>query len=126
MVQSRLSWRALEGRSYWHAWDPTPRGQHRIDLIQCYDEIIISYRQTRDILRTPRATFPVPGNIDGFQHILLLDGRLLGHWRARTGKDGVRVETRTAFELDQRERAALVRSVDRYERFLRDQREPDR
>ena len=25
----------------------------RIDLVQCYDEAIISYRQTRDALKTP-------------------------------------------------------------------------
>jgi hypothetical protein len=121
MVESRLQSRVLDGRVYWDAGDPPQRRAQRIDLVQCYDEIIISYRQSRDILHTPTTTFPVPRDIDGFRHVLLQNGRLLGHWRARDSRHGPRVETRTAIELDDHQRAALARSVDRYQRFLREQ-----
>jgi hypothetical protein len=121
MVQPRLSSSVVDGRTYWEAHDAPARREQRIDLVQCYDEIIISYRQSRDILHTATTAFPVPRDIDGFRHVLLLDGRLLGHWLARAGRDGVRVETRTGVQLDDRQRSALARAVDRYQRFLREQ-----
>jgi hypothetical protein len=113
-----MSSRILEGRVYWDAGDAPARSKQRIDLVQCYDEIIVSYRQTRDILHTPATAFPVPRHLDGFQHVVLLDGRLLGHWRARPTSHGRRVETRITIPLDERQQIALARSVDRYQRFL--------
>jgi hypothetical protein len=118
LVQSRLTSRVLDGRVYWDAGDPPSRRTQRIDLVQCYDEIIISYRQSRDILHTPATTFAVPRDIDGFRHVMLLDGRLLGHWRVRSSKHGTVVETRTRMRLDARQRTALARSIERYQRFL--------
>jgi len=118
MVQSRLGSRALDGRVYWHAGDPPSRRTQRIDLVQCYDEIIISYRQSRDILHTPTTAFAIPRDIDGFRHVMLLEGRLLGHWRVRSSRQGHVVETRTRIGLDERQRTALARSIERYQRFL--------
>jgi hypothetical protein len=85
--------------------------------VQCYDELIISYRQSRDVLQTTSATFAVPSHLDGFQHVLLHDGRLLGHWRARTTPEGVQIETRTSSPLDDREISALASASERYRRF---------
>ena len=81
--------------------------------MQCYDEAIISYTQSRDVLQTTDVAFPVPRSIDGFVHVLLCDGRLLGHWRV--GRAGV--ETRLARPLSGGEEAALAAAVNRYERF---------
>jgi hypothetical protein len=117
MVQSRLASHEADGRTYWLADRGTHRGGSRIDLVQCYDEVIISYNQSRDVLHTPSASFPVPRHLDGFQHVLLLDGRLLGHWRARTDRDGVRIETRTSGELDGQTQIALGHAIGRYQRF---------
>jgi Winged helix DNA-binding domain len=119
MVRPRLSCYDDGRRSYWF-WDRgSPRPRRRVDLVQCFDELIISYSQSRDVLRTTSVSFPVPGHIDGFQHVLLLDGRLLGHWRARADRDGVRIETRTGRPLDGREEAALADAIERYRRFTR-------
>jgi Winged helix DNA-binding domain len=91
----------------------------RVDLVQCFDETIISYRESRDVLQTRRVGFPVPGVVDGFSHVLLLDGRLLGHWRvARRGSAPDRVETHVRTKLTAAERAALAAAVQRFERFL--------
>ena len=70
----------------------------RVDLVQCFDEMIISYGQTRDLMLTNYTKFPFLSRVNGFYHVILLDGRLLGHWRAPSG--GSTLETRTDKVLD--------------------------
>src|SRR5204862_2483298 len=77
-VQPELSSYEHDGRVYWFVeWPRAPRGP-RVDLVQCYDEAIISYTESRDVLATDGVAFPVPGGREGFTHVLLIDGRLLG------------------------------------------------
>lgn len=117
ITQSRLSSCEADGRTYWFADHSAPSPEPRVDLVQCFDELIISYSQTRDVLRTASVSFPVPGHLDGYSHVLLFDGRLLGHWRQRANRDGLRVETRTSRPLEGTERTALADAIDRYRRF---------
>jgi hypothetical protein len=117
-VETRLQSRKIEDREYWFAAaakkaSPRPR----IDLVQCYDEAIISYAQTRDVLQSPTWNFPVPRHIDGFTHVLLLDGQLLGHWRQRQTGHQTRIETRIDRSLDSGEQIALAREINRYVTF---------
>jgi hypothetical protein len=67
----------------------------------------------------------VPRHLDGFQHVLLLDGRLLGHWRSRPDPDGIRIETRTSRQLNNKEQIGLTRAIERYRRFAQ-QPQPER
>jgi hypothetical protein len=119
MVGPELEHRHVDDRDYWSA-ERASRGPSgpRVDLVQCYDEVIISYRESRDVLPSPRAVFPVPSNISGFVHVLLLDGRLLGHWRVARRGDRATVETRVRPRLRPAERAGLQSAIDRFERFL--------
>ncbi len=118
MVRPRLVSREDGGRSYWLAEKSlAPSPASRVDLVQCYDELIISYSQTRDVLSSPLASFKVPGDIDGFRHVLLMGGQLLGHWRARTARGVSEVETRTAVPLDAEQRCELAQAVEGYGRF---------
>jgi hypothetical protein len=118
-VQTDLTSFEHAGRTYWTGELPPPaRGTH-VDLVQCYDETIISYTQSRDVLETATVAFPVPRHIDGFVHVALCDGRLLGHWRlARADGDDV-VETRLARTVTAREAKALTAAIARYEAFRR-------
>jgi hypothetical protein len=99
-------------------WRPTPRGP-RIDLVQCYDEAIISYTESRHVLATDGVAFSALGGRGGFPHIVLADGQLLGQWRVKRTRTGAVVETRLARPIDAREQAALTAAVERYEKFLR-------
>ena len=82
-VQSELTSYEHDGRVFWFAdWPRAPRGP-RIDLVQCYDESIISYTESRDVLASDGVAFAVPGTRDGFTHVLLADGQLLGQWRVK-------------------------------------------
>jgi hypothetical protein len=117
-VKARLQSRQIEDREYWFAegarkLSPRPR----IGLVPCYDEAIISYTQTRDVLQTPASSFPVPRHLDGFVHVLLLDGQLLGHWRRHQAGRETSVETRIGRSLDPEEEIALEREIKRYVMF---------
>ncbi len=118
-VQSELTSFERDDRTYWFADVAKHVKGPRVDLVQCYDETIISYTESRDVLQTPDVAFPVPRSIDGFVHVLLCDGRLLGHWRVGGTGAGAAVETRVARALDDREQAALAAAVERYEQFTR-------
>jgi len=117
-VQAELSSYEHDGIEYWFA--ELHRGVRgpRVDLVQCYDEAIISYSDTRSVLTTDEVAFKVPGSSDGFTHVLLVDGRLLGHWRVQRPRGGIEVETQLARAVDDRERAALDAAIERYERFI--------
>jgi hypothetical protein len=116
LARRSLQARLTDGRSYVMADRSAHRTMSapRIDLVQCYDEAIISYTQSRDVLHGARASFPVPRAIDGFSHVVLLDGHLLGHWRLRDGA----VETRISAPLSRQERAALHDAVERCDAFF--------
>jgi hypothetical protein len=117
MVQTRLASHNADGRTYWFADHSIPRTRRpQIDLVQCYDEVIISYGQTRDTLQTTHAAFPVPRHIQGFRHILLIDGRLLGHWRTHPANSTL-IETRVTRPLNDTEQIALHRATESYRRF---------
>ncbi len=117
LATPQLSSRAVDDRTYWFAEQTLPRTTSRVDLVQCYDEVIISYGHSRDALQTPRVTFPVPRHVAGFVHVLLLDGRLLGHWRTVQSRHGVEVQTRITTSVDRSERHALADAIERYRRF---------
>lgn len=119
MVQSDLERLDVDERSYWFAERGTrsPAGT-RVDLVQCYDEAIISYSQSRDVLQSRAASFAVPRALDGFTHVLLRDGRLLGHWRLTRTRQRAALETRVRSRLTADERIALTKAIERFSRFL--------
>jgi hypothetical protein len=117
LAKDHLSSHVWEGRTYWFAEMTAPRTRHQVDVVQCYDEVIISYIESRDVLQTPQVAFHVPGTIDGFTHVILLDGRLAGHWRFMSTKDGRTVETRISYGLDASDQHALTSALDRHRHF---------
>jgi hypothetical protein len=118
-ARPHLTSHTVDDRTYWFAETGrrAPPARHRVDLVQCYDEIVISYRASRDVLQTGVRSFAVPGNVDGFAHVLLVDGRLLGHWRQVRDRDGLRVETRVEGAVDRDLAAAITAATERYRRF---------
>jgi len=114
MTKEHLSARSTDDRTYWFTETALPRTRGRADLVQCYDEVIISYRESRDVLRTPRVAFAVPRHVDGYTHVVLLDGRLAGHWRLLSGRSGHEIETRMCESLDRKQQRSLAAAVERY------------
>ncbi|MFZ0216710.1 MAG: winged helix DNA-binding domain-containing protein [Candidatus Dormiibacterota bacterium] len=118
LLRAPLTCRTIDGRSYWFVDNGAlpPARRRRIDPVQCFDELILSYSETRDVLQTNDVSFPVPRDLDGYRHVLLLDGRLLGHWRT-VARERTSIETRVARPLDEAERRALDEAARRYRHF---------
>jgi hypothetical protein len=112
ILGSRLEHVVVDGRTYRFASVPPDAGpmSGRIDLVQGYDEVIMSYSESKDVLA------PTPTDVV-FTHAVLLGGRLIGHWRLVRGTDPVLVET-SLRRLDPDEERALDAAVARIGRFL--------
>ncbi|MHC8607198.1 winged helix DNA-binding domain-containing protein [Paenarthrobacter ureafaciens] len=95
---------------------PDPRaGTPQVDLIQCYDEYVMGYSQSRHYLGGTAPYFPED---NGPMHVVLLDGRLGGWWRHRFAGGGCDVEVRMNRPATPEVQAAVEAEVDRYGRFL--------
>ncbi|HEY1486000.1 MAG TPA: winged helix DNA-binding domain-containing protein [Micromonosporaceae bacterium] len=110
----------VEGRTYRSVAGTVPGRRRRkpvIDLLQDYDEYVVGYSQSRDLILRP----------DGPQSALgarirpmLLDGYLFGHWKHAVTKGGdVVVEARPSRPFTAAESAAMDAAVARFGRFLR-------
>ena len=116
MVSSQLEHEVVDDRDYWFAPAslPAKRTTRVVDLVQGLDECIISYSHSRDALRPLP---PTPGEPTVFAHALLLDGRLIGHWRREFDKKTVIVEASLYRPLNRTETRALEAAVERYGSF---------
>jgi len=88
-----------------------------VDLVQGYDEIVMSYSESRGLLTGGLATLPVADRSTAL-HAVLVDGVLAGHWRHRLGRDSVHIEIELLRALTAAERAALGDAAGRYGQYL--------
>jgi hypothetical protein len=118
VISAQLSSREVDGRTYWFV-DTTVSGTApSVNLVQCYDEVIISYRQSRAVLQTAGVGFSVPGHDGGYLHVVVIDGRLLGHWRVVRRRGRPAVGTRLVGSTGPAIRRALADVSHRYLDFL--------
>ena len=120
MIESELRSESIDGRRYWFAKaSPKPRATATvIDLVQGLDECIVSYSESKDVLYPPSMTAAVPPGEIVFNHVILLNGQLIGQWRPVAVRSSVVVETRFYRRLDREEEDALGAAVGRYGAFL--------
>jgi hypothetical protein len=117
LAQQQLTERAIDGRQYFFREQRVTVRPHAIDLVQCYDESIIAYTESRDVLQTGLAQFRVPFNADGFPHVILHDGRLLGRWRRRDDRTDPRVEIRIDVPLTPSAKEEVQTAIERFRHF---------
>jgi hypothetical protein len=87
----------------------------RVDLIQCYDEYVMGYSQSRHYLGGRAPYFPEG---DAPVHVVLLDGRLAGWWRHSFSGGVCEVDARMKRPTTAAEQQALEAEVERYGKFL--------
>src|SRR5258708_497702 len=117
MVKSGLEHETIDGRTYWFAASSAKaRPSGVIDLVQGYDECILSYGESRDVLLGPLAANAIPRLEIGFTHAVLLDGRLIGHWRPALERKTILIETYFYQPLSRAQAKALAADADRYRR----------
>jgi len=134
MVKEQLEHEVVDGRTYWFA-APSTKGRPKspvVNLVQGYDEYVMSYSESRDVLFRPGPATARPLDRTAFYHGILLDGRLIGHWRHVLFKDKVIIETQLDRPFGTTEKQALKVAVEHYGEFLempatlRGNREPPR
>ncbi|WP_373458731.1 winged helix DNA-binding domain-containing protein [Paenarthrobacter nicotinovorans] len=96
---------------------PVPNGSTppRVDLIQCFDEYVMGYSQSRHYLG---GTAPYLPEDNGPMHVVLLDGRLAGWWRHTFTGGACELDVRMNTPATKEEQAALEAEAARYGTFL--------
>lgn len=116
MVKPKLEHQVVDGWTYWFA--PSSSGASPatpvIDLVQVYDEYVMSYSESRDVLSAQSAAPEVRTYADA----ILLDGQLIGNWKHVFQKNAATVETGLYRRLNGLEKRALESALERYVRFL--------
>ena len=87
----------------------------RVDLIQCFDEYVMGYSQSRHYLG---GTAPYVPEDNGPMHVVLVDGRLAGWWRHSFAGGTCGLEVRMNKPANPEEQRALEAEAERYGRFL--------
>lgn len=87
----------------------------RIDLIQCYDEYIMGYSETRHHLGGLAPVFP---SAELPMHVVLLNGRLAGWWRHSFVRGACEVDVRLTVPVNGAVTAAVDKAIRDYGAFL--------
>jgi hypothetical protein len=112
----------IDDRTYWSLAAEAgrmvrkrPPGVPVIDLLQDYDEYVIGYFESRDVILTPG------GPTDTLRARLrpvMLDGRLVGYWRHTLSASAVEIETVDVPAFTGARAAAMQAASDRFGAFL--------
>jgi hypothetical protein len=89
--------------------------EHRIDLIQCYDEYVMGYSRSRYFLG---GTAPALPERDTPMHVVLGDGRMIGSWRHDLAGGRCELDIRTRSDPGRPGNRAIDEAVAAYGRFL--------
>jgi hypothetical protein len=119
MAAPELDRQTVDDRTYWFgasSIDGRARWT-RIDLVQGYDEVIMGYTESRDVLLA-LVGVAQPWIGPSLLHAILLGGRLIGHWRPRTSRGSADIETSLYRSMSPAEERALDAAIGRYGRFL--------
>jgi hypothetical protein len=116
MLGSELQHEVVDGRAYWFAEGSLSpdHTSETVDLVQVYDEVVMSYSESRDALTGNS----IARDEAGYMHAVLLGGRWIGRWRAVRSKASVAVETSLDRPFNRVEARALETATERYARFL--------
>jgi len=110
-----ISSEVIDGRAYYHAGWPTVKTEPpRFDLVQIYDEIGMAYTESRHHGWIPGLDRPDPAP---YPHSILLDGRLIGHWRRTLKGKTISFDTHVFRRLDGMETEALEAAKQRFGEF---------
>jgi hypothetical protein len=86
--------------------------------VQGYDEYVMSYSESRDVLDRQRLAGVAPPGQTLLLHAVLLDGQVVGHWLRRPSSREVLIDVQLARRFTSDEEAALDAAVERYGAFV--------
>lgn len=82
-VRSELESARIGAREYWYgtAASGRPPTSPRVDLVQGYDEYVMSYSDSKDVIHPLGPVRSGPIDLNVYVHAILVDGLVAGHWR---------------------------------------------
>ncbi|MGH2350631.1 MAG: winged helix DNA-binding domain-containing protein [Chloroflexota bacterium] len=82
MVASQLMHEVIDGVTYWFSTTPpsSKAASPTVHLLQGYDEYIVGYSESKYVLDVSGATRSQPQDKAVFNHVVILDGQVAGHW----------------------------------------------
>jgi hypothetical protein len=117
----RLASATVDGKTYWFAPGAVrggARGTPSVHLLPNYDELVVAYRDHAPSL-APGVAPKLRARPEAVaNHLVVVDGRVVGGWRRREAKGAMTVETMLVTRLDGRARAALAAAAARFQAFL--------
>lgn len=102
-------------RTFWSVDRPPPHAVADAHLVPTYDELLVGYTESRDLLAPEGASLPADG-----RGVVVIGERAAGRWKARPGEGVVTVDVAPFGPLAGARLGALRRAVDRYGAFLND------
>jgi hypothetical protein len=124
LVGKELESTVIGDRTYWSAAGavtgapPARSSAPRAHLLQVYDEYVVAYRESRDLLDIGQLAGHLPGGQVMFLHAIVLDGQFVGHWRRQLTRTAVTVETQLARPLSPSEVTAVEGAATRHGAFV--------
>lgn len=110
----------VEGRTYWGpvGWTDLAAPVARAHLVQTFDEVVVGYGESRDVLDVPGIAAVVGPDWGRDGHCVVLDGQAVGHWK-REGSGAVPVlSIRPRRDLDGPERERVSEAAAELATFL--------
>ena len=118
MVGDELKSEVFEGRTYYFADRATRATSGAFDLIQPYEEIAISYTESRDALLGRYGRNWSGTERPQYMNTILFDGQTIGHWKPVVSEEAVTIHTFFYRRLSAAEKQGMDRAVARYGRFM--------
>jgi hypothetical protein len=120
MLEPRLEHEVLDGVPYWFvpSAPPPTAPSPTVHLLQAYDEYIMGYRESKFILDVSGVTGSLPQGTVVFNHIVVLDGQVAGHWKRTLQKGSVTIEAALYEPFDDAQTKALQVAATWHGQFL--------
>jgi hypothetical protein len=111
----------IDDRVYWSAADATPPVKKRsrvAHLLPNYDEYFIGFKDRSAIGQRIKSAELVTGGDVLIEHIVIVDGQVVGGWRRRIGDKQAIVELKLVARLSAAEKRAIHGAAKGYGSFL--------
>jgi hypothetical protein len=118
MIKKRLEQVVVSDRTYWFdsALPQPRRSAPKAYLLQAYDEYMVAYRESRDVVDASRLAGREEGAL--LVRAVILDGQLVGQWRRRSQGRKIQIEVTLLRPLGKTGRDAVKRAVEHHGRFM--------
>jgi len=120
MVGPQLEHEVIGGMPCWfaEAADWPKVATPTVHLLQTYDEYLMGYSESRPVLDVSRVTELPRQGTAAFNHVIVLDSQLAGHWKRTLKKTSLMIEAALYRPFDDAQTEALQTAADRHGDFI--------